>query len=144
MTTNNIQGDWYAGGAVSELRWPLRGGAGLLQKCGRRHDQDAHAFQGVTRPIHDHAGQREQGHACGRAAGRFTRLDVGRPLHPKANFNGIALAISTKTEAEADKVFNGLANGGQVQMPLTKTFFSSKFGMLADKFGVGWMVLVAN
>jgi PhnB protein len=62
----------------------------------------------------------------------------------KANFNRIALAISTKTEAEADKVFNGLANGGQVQMPLTKTFFSSKFGMLADKFGVGWMVLVAN
>ena len=62
----------------------------------------------------------------------------------KANFNGIALAISTKTEAEADRVFNGLADGGQVQMPLAKTFFSSRFGMLADKFGVGWMVLVAN
>jgi PhnB protein len=62
----------------------------------------------------------------------------------KANFHGIALAISTKTEAEADKIFNGLADGGQVNMPMAKTFFSPKFGMLADKFGVGWMVLVAN
>jgi PhnB protein len=61
-----------------------------------------------------------------------------------ANFNGIALTISAKTEAEADKIFNGLADGGQVTMPLAKTFFSPKFGMLADKFGVGWMVLVAN
>ena len=61
-----------------------------------------------------------------------------------ANFNGIALAISAKTEAEADKMFNGLAEGGQVTMPLAKTFFSPKFGMVADKFGVGWMVLVAN
>ena len=62
----------------------------------------------------------------------------------KANFSGITLSISAKTEAEADKVFNGLADGGQVQMPLGKTFFSPRFGMLADKFGVGWMVLVAN
>jgi len=62
----------------------------------------------------------------------------------KANFHGIALAISTKTEAEADRIFTGLADGGQVNMPLSKTFFSPKFGMLSDKFGVGWMVLVAN
>jgi PhnB protein len=62
----------------------------------------------------------------------------------KANFHGIALAILTKTESEADKIFNGLADGGQVNMPMAKTFFSPKFGMLADKFGVGWMVLVAN
>jgi PhnB protein len=62
----------------------------------------------------------------------------------KPNFNGIALTISAKTEAEADKLFNGLAEGGQVTMPLAKTFFSPKFGMVADKFGVGWMVLVAN
>jgi PhnB protein len=62
----------------------------------------------------------------------------------KPNFHGIALAISAKTEAEADKLFNGLADGGRVTMPMAKTFFSPKFGMLADKFGVGWMVLVAN
>ena len=62
----------------------------------------------------------------------------------KPNFHGVALTISAKTEAEADRIFNGLAEGGQVQMPLGKTFFSQRFGMLADKFGVGWMVLVAN
>ena len=58
------------------------------------------------------------------------------------NFQGFSLAISAKTEAEAEKMFNALSGGGQVQMPLTKTFFSPKFGMLADKFGVGWMILV--
>jgi PhnB protein len=62
----------------------------------------------------------------------------------KANFSGITLTLSAKTEAEADKLFNGLAAGGQVTMPLAKTFFSPKFGMVADKFGVGWMVLVAD
>ena len=62
----------------------------------------------------------------------------------KGNFNGIALTISARSEAEADQYFNGLAEGGQVQMPLAKTFFSPRFGMLSDKFGVGWMVLVAH
>jgi PhnB protein len=60
----------------------------------------------------------------------------------KANFHGIALAISVASEAEAEKTFAALADGGQVQMPLGKTFFSPRFGMLSDKFGVGWMVIV--
>lgn len=62
----------------------------------------------------------------------------------KPEFKGFALTISAKTEGEADKLFAALSDGGQVQMPLTKTFFSPKFGMCADKFGVGWMVLVAH
>jgi PhnB protein len=62
----------------------------------------------------------------------------------KANFHGIALALSVDTEADAEKIFTALADGGQVQMPLAKTFFSPRFGMLADKFGVGWMILVAS
>jgi PhnB protein len=61
----------------------------------------------------------------------------------KPSFQGFALTISTKTEEEADKTFSALSDGGQVQMPLGKTFFSPKFGMVADKFGVSWMVLVA-
>jgi PhnB protein len=59
------------------------------------------------------------------------------------NFNGIALALSVGAEADADRIFNALAEGGKVNMPLAKTFFSPKFGMVADKFGVGWMVMVA-
>jgi PhnB protein len=59
-------------------------------------------------------------------------------------FQGIGLSVSTSSEAEVDKIFNGLSEGGTVQMPLGKTFFSPRFGMVADKFGVGWMVLVAQ
>ncbi|MGH7990038.1 MAG: VOC family protein [Limisphaerales bacterium] len=57
-------------------------------------------------------------------------------------FEGFALSLSVKTEAEADKAFNALANGGKVEMPLAKTFFSARFGMVADKFGVFWMISV--
>jgi len=60
----------------------------------------------------------------------------------KPAFAGFALTIAVGTEADADRVFNALSAGGQVQQPLTKTFFSPRFGMLQDKFGVGWMVIV--
>jgi len=60
--------------------------------------------------------------------------------HPE--FKGFSLTVNTATEAEADKVFAALGKGGQVQLPLSKTFFSPRFGMLTDKFGVGWMVIV--
>jgi len=59
-------------------------------------------------------------------------------------FDGFALTISTKTEAEANKLFAALSNGGKVTMPQAKTFFSVRFGMLADKFGVNWIVLVGQ
>ena len=62
----------------------------------------------------------------------------------KPTFQGFALSIIAKTEAEADKLFGNLAAGGQVQMAMHKTFFSPRFGMVADKFGVGWMVLVQS
>ena len=56
-------------------------------------------------------------------------------------FQGISLALSPADEAEAQRLFNALADGGQVQMPLAKTFFSQAFGMVADRFGVSWMVV---
>ena len=61
----------------------------------------------------------------------------------KPNFQGFALSLTAANEAEADRLFNALADGGQVQMPLAKTFFSPSFGMVADRFGVSWMVYVA-
>jgi PhnB protein len=60
----------------------------------------------------------------------------------KASFQGFALSISVASEAEAKRVFSALEDGGQVQLPLTKTFFSPCFGMLSDRFGVAWMVIV--
>jgi PhnB protein len=62
----------------------------------------------------------------------------------KPSFQGFALSIAAKTEAEADRMFAALSDGGQVQMPLAKTFFSPRFGMAADRFGVSWMILVAH
>ena len=59
----------------------------------------------------------------------------------KPAFEGVSLSISVSSEAEADRLFNALAEGGQVQMPIGKTFFSPRFGMIADRFGVSWMVV---
>lgn len=57
-------------------------------------------------------------------------------------FKGMALSISAGDAAEAQRLFGGLAAGGQVQVPLGPTFFSPAFGMLVDRFGVSWMVVV--
>ena len=61
----------------------------------------------------------------------------------QASFQGFALSLTVLDDAEAERVFAALADGGQVQMPLTKTFFASRFGMIADRFGVSWMIYVA-
>jgi PhnB protein len=61
----------------------------------------------------------------------------------KTKFEGFSLSLTVRSEADAERLFNALADGGQVQMPLAKTFFSPKFGMVADRFGVGWMIYVA-
>jgi len=58
------------------------------------------------------------------------------------SFQGFALNLTAANNTEAERLFNALAAGGQVQMPLAKTFFSPCFGMLTDKFGVSWMVYV--
>jgi PhnB protein len=60
----------------------------------------------------------------------------------KPEFKGISLSLSAADGAEADRLFNALADGGKVQMPIGKTFFSPRFGMVSDKFGVSWMVVV--
>ena len=59
----------------------------------------------------------------------------------KPSFQGFGLALNAKNDAEAEKLFTAVGKGGQVLQPLTKTFFASKFGMVADKFGIMWMVM---
>lgn len=58
-------------------------------------------------------------------------------------FEGFALSLMVPDETEAEQAFNALAEGGQIHMPMTETFFSARFGMVADRFGVSWMVYVA-
>jgi PhnB protein len=57
------------------------------------------------------------------------------------SFQGFSLSLSAPNDAEADRLFAALCDGGQVQMPIGKTFFASRFGMVADRFGVSWMVI---
>ncbi|MDQ0568449.1 PhnB protein [Variovorax paradoxus] len=59
-------------------------------------------------------------------------------------FKGIMLALTAATDAEARQWFGALADGGQVMQPLMPTFFSSSFGMLTDRFGIGWLLVVAQ
>ena len=62
------------------------------------------------------------------------------PEHPFEGMKGFALSLSYPTMAAAQKIFDVLAQGGQVQMPLQKTFWAEGFGMLVDRFGTPWMV----
>ena len=80
-------------------------------------------------------------HASFRIGDTTVMASDGRCLG-KPSFQGFALSITVANEAQADRTFAALADGGQVQMPLGKTFFSPRFGMLTDRFGVSWMVIV--
>jgi len=80
-------------------------------------------------------------HASFRIGETTVLASDGRCQGP-ATFQGFALSLTVPTEAEAERLFGALGDGGQVQMPLTKTFFSPRFGMVADRFGVSWMIYV--
>jgi PhnB protein len=62
----------------------------------------------------------------------------------KPQFGGFSLSLTVADDAEAKRIFNGLADGGEVRMPLSSTFFASSFGMLTDRYGVAWMVYKPN
>ena len=82
-------------------------------------------------------------HASFRIGDSTLMASDGRCLG-KPNFQGFALSVTVPSDAEADRLFAALGDGGQVQMPMAKTFFSSRFGMVADRFGVSWMIIVAS
>jgi PhnB protein len=77
-------------------------------------------------------------HASFKVSGTLVMASDGLPTQGDT-FKGFALSISCPA-SESDKYFNALVEGGTVQMPLTKTFWSPRFGMLTDKFGVMWMI----
>jgi PhnB protein len=81
-------------------------------------------------------------HTCLRIGDNMVMASDGR-CEGGASFQGFSLSLTVANEAEADRLFAALAEGGQVQMPLAKTFWSPRFGMVADRFGVGWMIIVA-
>jgi len=80
-------------------------------------------------------------HACLRINGAELMASDGCE-RSKPGFEGFSLSLNARNEAEADRMFAALADGGKVSMPLGKTFFAKRFGAVADRFGVGWMVIV--
>ena len=80
-------------------------------------------------------------HACLRIGETQIMASDGRN-RGQTEFKGFSLSLQVDTEAQASKAFNALADGGQVTMPLANTFFAKSFGMVDDRFGVHWMVIV--
>ena len=76
--------------------------------------------------------------------GETTVMATGGRCGGQLEFRGFSLSLTVASEEEADRVFAALAEGGHVHMPLGTTFFAPRFGMVADRFGVSWMVIVAR
>jgi PhnB protein len=74
--------------------------------------------------------------------GETTVMASDGRMQGKPAFQGISLSLDMKTKDEAERTFRALSEGGQVQQPLIETFFAPVFGMVADRFGVSWMVIV--
>ncbi len=62
----------------------------------------------------------------------------------KPSFDGFSLTLGVEDDAQAERYFGALSEGGETVMPLTKTFWASKFGMVNDRFGVSWMVMTRS
>jgi PhnB protein len=82
-------------------------------------------------------------HACLTIGDSQVMASDGRCVG-KPNFQGVSLSLTVDSDEEAERRFAALAEGGQVHQPLIKTFFASRFGMVADRFGVAWMIVVKS
>lgn len=76
--------------------------------------------------------------------GNTTLMASDGHCHGKPSFQGFSLSYTAANADDANKIFGALSDGGQVQMPMSKTFFAPAFGMVADRFGISWMVIVQH
>jgi len=83
-------------------------------------------------------------HASFKVAGNLLMGSDGCGGKDEETFNGFSLSLALPDKAAAQKAFTALSAGGKIGLPLSKTFWSPCFGMLTDKFGLGWMVTVAS
>ena len=82
-------------------------------------------------------------HASFRIGDSIVMVSDGR-CEGDPSFEGFSLSITVSEEAEAERIFAALSDGGLVTMPLEKTFWAPKFGMVQDRFGLGWMISVMH
>jgi PhnB protein len=138
MSTSLVQPYLFFGGRCEEALEFYRATLGAEVLMLMRHNQSPDAAPpGMLAPGFENKVM----HASFRV-GQTTLMasDGGRPAD--GGFHGFRLSLTVPNAAEAERVFAALVQGGTVEMALTKTFFSPKFGMLTDRFGLGWMVIV--
>ncbi len=137
MSNAMIQPYLFFGGRCDEAIEFYRQGLGAQVEMVMRHKESPDAPPpGLLQP----GFEEKVMHASLRIGGAVLMASDG--CDDKSRFDGFRLSLAWSTEAEAHKAFDALADGGTVQMPLTKTFWSPCFGMVTDRFGVGWMVTV--
>jgi PhnB protein len=139
MTSTCIQPYLFFGGRCEEAVEFYRQGLGaeVLMLMRHRESPDAHP-PGLLQPGFEDKVM----HATISIRGAIVMLSDG--CDDKSRFDGFRLSLAVPTEADAHQAFAALSDGGEVQMPLCQTFWSPCFGMVTDRFGVGWMVSVAQ
>ncbi len=137
MSRTTIQPYLFFGGRCEEVIEFYRQGLGAEVEMLMRHKDSPDAPPpGLLQPGFENKVM----HATVRIRGAVLMMSDG--CGEKSNFDGFRLSLALPKEADAQLAFAALADGGQVQMPLTKTFWSPCFGMVTDRFNVGWMVTV--
>jgi PhnB protein len=107
-----------------------------VQMMMRFNESPEQACPGGTQPPGD-----KVMHACLKVGNGVLMASDGMTANGKPTFQGFSLSYEAKDEADAKRRFNALADGGKVEMPLAETFFAKCFGVVADKFGVSWMII---
>ncbi len=137
MTGTTITPYLFFGGRCEEALEFYREALGAEVEMLMRHNESPHQPPpGMLRPGFENKVM----HATFRVRGLPLMASDG--CGEPSKFDGFRLSLALPTEADARRAFDALADGGSVQMPLTTTFWSSCFGMLTDRFGLGWMVTV--
>jgi PhnB protein len=99
-------------------------------------------FRDNPEPSHNPPGAEDKVMHAAFRLGEATVMASDGMCSGQPEFRGVSLSLTVGEDAAAERVFGALAGGGQVQMPLGPTFFSPRFGMVVDRFGVTWMVSV--
>ncbi len=95
-------------------------------------------------PVCENAGNEDKVMHCEIRVGETTLMLSDGLCQGSPTFQGFSLSLSAADETDAERLFTELAEGGEVQMPLAKTFWSPLFGMVADRFGISWMISVGT
>ncbi len=121
--------------AIDFYRQALGAQVVMLMRFGEAPEGAGHAPDGSVPPAD------KVMHACLQVGQSQLLLSDGF-CNGKPELEGVSFSLSADDDAHAVRLFDALADGGQVDQPLGATFFASSFGVVSDRFGVSWMVLV--